>query len=248
MVTSNPNGTPRVAVVIPTYNERGNIEMLMKAIFRLRVPHLRVLVVDDNSPDGTGMLAEELSKSYPASVLHRSEKGGLGPAYRDSFKKLLALPNDQKPASIIQMDADLSHDPAVIPQMLQGIQKNDLVIGSRYIRGGEIHNWNIFRRALSYCGNLYARLVLGSPYRDLTSGFKCWRREALEAINLDSLSSIGYNFQIETTHRACQKGFKIIEIPISFTERKRGRSKFDLPIIIESFWKILLLRLRKKQV
>lgn len=235
---------PKIAVVTPTFNERANIEILIKKIFSLGIEGLRVFVADDNSPDGTGKLGEELSKKYPITVLHRPKKEGLGKAYIDAFKEIFRQAPD-KPDYIIQMDADLSHDPAVIPAMLEKIQSCDLVLGSRYIKGGRIENWDFFRKMVSKFGNIYARIILGLPYRDLTGGFKCFRRKVLENIELEKMSSTGYNFQIETTYRAHQKGYKICEIPISFTERKTGASKFNLGIILESFWKVLLLRLRR---
>ncbi|MBI2640507.1 MAG: polyprenol monophosphomannose synthase [Candidatus Sungbacteria bacterium] len=228
-------------IVIPTYNERQNLPLVVEGIFALGIPDLRVMVVDDNSPDGTGVVAEKLAQKYPVSVMHREKKQGIGAAYVCAFKKILALPEKQE--CVIQMDADMSHDPALIPQMLASIKTCDLVLGSRYIAGGGIKNWDPLRRLVSRFGNVYARFVLWLPYRDLTGGYKCFRPEVLEAIDLDSLSSRGYNFQIETTFKAHQKGFRIIEIPIVFTERKFGVSKFNLPIILESFIKVFWLRL-----
>ena len=232
-----------IAVVIPTYNERANLETLVKRVFALNIADLRLFIADDNSPDGTGALAQELARKYPITVFHREKKLGLGKAYIDSFLEILRL-TQNKPDYIIQMDADLSHEPEVIPKMLEQIKNCDLVLGSRYIKGGKIVNWDFFRKLISRFGNIYARVILGLPYQDLTGGFKCFRREVLENINLSELSSTGYNFQIETTYRAYQKGYRISEIPISFTERKIGTSKFNLGIILESFWKVLLLRLR----
>lgn len=227
-----------VVIVTPTYNEKGNLPELVEKIFALDLPDLRMIVVDDNSPDGTGELAEELSKKYPLTVIHRERKEGIGRAYAHAFQNILA----ERPDCIIQMDADFSHDPAVIPEMLKLAQTRDVILGSRYVPGGAIVNWEPMRRLVSRLGNAYARAVLGLPYRDLTGGYKCFRRKVLEEIDLDSLSSVGYNFQIETTYKAHQKGFRITEIPISFTERKVGVSKFNLGIILESFWKVLLLR------
>ncbi len=230
----------KVYVVTPTYNERGNLPILVEKIFALKIPELRMVIVDDNSPDGTGALAEELARAHPISVLHRAGKQGLGTAYVAGFKHTLA----EKPDFIIQMDADLSHDPTTIPVMLEKMQESDLVLGSRYIPGGRTENWDFFRKMVSRFGNFYARTILGLPYRDLTGGFKCFRREVLEKINLDSLSSVGYNFQIETTYRAHQSGFTIAEVPIVFRERKTGQSKFNLKIMLESFWRVLLLRFK----
>src|SRR3989338_7554316 len=237
---------PRITIVVPTYNEKYSLPELIKRIFALRVTNLDVLVVDDNSPDGTGALADSLSKEHPLRVIHRKEKQGLGKAYMHAFGEILALPSDKRPELVIQMDADLSHNPSDIPRFLERIQTCDVVLGSRYIPGGGIENWGIFRRLVSRFGNIYASLVLGMPYRDLTSGYKCFRMEVLQTINFDKVSSIGYNFQIETTYLAKKKSFRVCEIPIVFTERKFGKSKFNVWIIVESFWKVLMIRLRSK--
>lgn len=231
-----------VFVITPTYNERNNLEILSKKIFDLKISGLTLVVVDDNSPDGTGAFAEELVKIYPVKVIHREKKMGLGTAYAQAFKEIIIK---DKPDYIIQMDTDLSHDASIIPKMLEKITDCDVVLGSRYVPGGKIENWNFFRRMISRWGNIYARFILGLPYKDLTGGFKCFRREVLENIDLNSLSSVGYNFQIETTLAAHKKGYKICEIPITFTERKGGASKFNIGIIFESFWKVLLLRFKK---
>lgn len=241
----------KTTAVIPTYNEKDNLGVLVEKIFSLKIPELSLLIVDDNSPDGTGRLAEELAEKYPSTssgqvplkVMHREKKSGLGRAYVDGFKEILRQAQD-KTNFVIQLDADLSHDPAVIPKMLAKIQDCDLVLGSRYIPGGKTENWDFFRKLISRFGNIYARNILGLPYHDLTGGFKCFRREVLENISLDSLSSTGYNFQIEMTYKAYKKGYRICEIPITFTERKSGVSKFNLGIILESFWKVLLLRFK----
>lgn len=233
---------PLIEVVTPTYNEKGNLETLVHKIFALRIPSLALTIVDDNSPDGTGRLADELARKYPIQVIHRTEKSGLGTAYVEAFQKIL----QKKPDYIIQLDADLSHDPRDIPRLLEEIEQCDLVLGSRYVRGGNIKNWSLPRRLISRFGNLYANMVLFIPYRDLTGGFKCYRREVLEQIGLDSLSSVGYNFQIETTYRTYKKGFRIREMPIIFTERTAGNTKFDFNIIWESFVKILKIRFRGK--
>ena len=236
----------KICVVTPTYNEKENLAELAEKVFALGIPNLEMVVVDDNSPDGTGKLTEELGKKYPIKLIRREKKMGLGTAYALAFKKILAQPFDSaqdKPDFIIQMDADLSHDPALIPKFLEHIKSHNLVLGSRYIAGGAIKNWDFTRQLVSRWGNFYARTVLGLPYQDLTGGFKCWRREILEKMDLGSLSSVGYNFQIETTHKAHTAGYKILEIPISFTERKQGKSKMNLKIILESFWKVLKLRI-----
>ena len=232
------NGESTV-VVIPTYNERENLREIVERVATLKIPNLRMVIVDDNSPDGTGKLADELANTYLCRVIHRPYKLGLGKAYTAAFEDIL---KHEKPDYIIQMDADLSHDPTTIPQFLREIKNYDMALGSRYAPGGTIKNWNRARKWISRFGNAYARVVLNLPYHDLTGGYKCYKRQVLEAIDFASLSSVGYNFQIETTYKAHKKGYRISEIPITFTERKEGASKFDLPIIIESFIKVLLLR------
>jgi len=232
----------KIYIIIPTYNEKDNILILIEQIFALGIEGLNILVVDDNSPDGTGQLVEERKKTDPRlSILHRLQKAGLGKAYLAGFTEALKRGADY----IFEMDADFSHDPKYIPEFLAKIKDYDLVLGSRYVSGGGVSNWNLTRRLISRFGNSYARLVLGLPLKDLTGGFKCYRRAVLEKINLADLSSVGYNFQIETTFKAYQAGFKIAEIPIIFTERVLGKSKFNLKIILESFWQVLLLRLKK---
>jgi len=234
----------KIVVVIPTYNERGNIETLLGQLFALRVEGLNVLVVDDNSPDGTGALVESLRAGNDRlSVLHRTVKEGLGPAYVAGFRAALAEGAD----IICEMDADLSHHPSYLPTMLSMLSKCDVVLGSRYVAGGGVSNWNWTRRLISRFGNAYARAVLTLPYRDLTGGYKCYRRAVLEQIGLDNLSSVGYNFQIETTYRAHRVGFRIREVPIVFVERAQGTSKFNAKIVLESFWKVLMLRTEKKR-
>ncbi|MBI2039026.1 MAG: polyprenol monophosphomannose synthase [Candidatus Niyogibacteria bacterium] len=235
-----------VFIVIPTYNERDNIGALGRAIFALGVPDLKMIVVDDASPDGTADAVRELAALYPVHLIGRPAKRGLGTAYAEAFRAILAgqICDWGVPDHVIQMDADWSHDPTVIPRLLEAVQDADVVIGSRYIAGGGIRNWDRARRALSFFANVYARAVLGVPYRDLTAGFKCYRRAALEAIDWGEVSSMGYNFQIETVYKVHRKGLRITEIPIVFTERKHGVSKMNLGIIIESFRKVLLLRLR----
>lgn len=238
--------TPSVLVVTPTYNERENIGKLVQKIFDLKIPNLRIMIIDDNSPDGTGELAEELTKKYPLKVFHRPAKGGLGTAYREVFKNIRSRRESEKPNYIIHLDADLSHDPKIIPEMLKRMKDYDLVIGSRYVAGGRIENWNFWRKLLSRSANNYARRVLSLPYYDLTTGFKCYRREIIDRMNLELLSSIGYSFLIESTYLAHALGARIVEIPITFTERKLGTSKLDLKIILESFNKVFKLRFLKK--
>ncbi|MFA5022288.1 MAG: polyprenol monophosphomannose synthase [Patescibacteria group bacterium] len=232
----------KIYIIIPTYNEKANIAKLLDQIFVLPIEGLNVLVVDDNSPDGTGQLIDQLKQNNSRlNILHREKKAGLGTAYVAGFKVALNSQADY----IFEMDADLSHNPKYLPDFLAAIEDNDLVLGSRYIKGGGVSNWNIIRRLISRFGNFYARTILGLPISDLTGGFKCYRAKVLQTIDLDALSSVGYNFQVETTYRAWQKGFKIKETPIIFTERAQGKSKFDLKIILESFWQVLLLRFRK---
>lgn len=234
-----------LVIVIPTYNERKNLSGLVKEIFKLNLSSpLSIIVVDDNSPDGTGRIADALAKENRLSVIHRPKKLGLGTAYRDAF--ISVLRDTEKADYIIQMDSDFSHHPKDIPRMLEKIKQYDVVLGSRYVKGGSVENWGIMRRFISLLSNVYVRLVLRVPVYDMTGGFKCWRRNVLENIDLENLSSIGYNFQIETTYKAHKKGFKICEIPIIFTERTSGKSKFNLPIILESFWKVLKLKLQDK--
>lgn len=231
-------------LVIPTYNERGNIEKLVEKIFALDIADLYVLVVDDNSPDQTGELVKTLQQRFTnLELLSRQTKDGLGRAYLAGFDYALKAGADY----IFEMDADLSHDPKYIPDFLRAIVKADLVLGSRYIAGGGVTNWNWSRRLISRFGNVYARAVLGLPYHDLTGGFKCYRRAVLEKIGLNDFSSVGYNFQIETTYKVHLAGFKIVETPIIFTERAEGKSKFSFKIIIESFWKVLKLRNQKSR-
>lgn len=236
------SSSEHIIIVIPTYNECETLPVLVKRIHALPLAHYRMLVVDDNSPDGTGALADELAKKYPLSVIHRPRKEGLGKAYIRAFTELLGLPQEKQPQYVIQMDADLSHDPADIPRLLHAIGSCDMALGSRYVHNGRIEQWDFFRRCISRFGNLYARTVLRLPYRDLTGGYKCFRFEVLRALNIAAISSTGYNFQIEMTYFAHQKGFRVCEIPIVFTERKTGTSKFNLAIVLESFWKVFTLQ------
>ncbi|MBU1164527.1 polyprenol monophosphomannose synthase [Patescibacteria group bacterium] len=232
----------KIYIIIPTYNEKNNIGTIIDEIFNLHIDNLNILVVDDNSPDGTGQLVDDLKSKYSnLHILHRQGKMGLGTAYVAGFKHALKAGADL----IFEMDADFSHKPEYIPQFLEKIKSCDLVLGSRYTRGGKIINWNLMRRLISRFGNIYAQVILFLPIKDLTGGFKCYKRQVLESIDINELSSVGYNFQIETTYRAYQKGFKIKELPITFTERQIGTSKFEFKIIIESFLKVLFLRFKK---
>jgi dolichol-phosphate mannosyltransferase len=230
----------RVIVVIPTYNERDNLSLLVKKLHGI-VPRVHILIVDDNSPDGTGEVAEDLSRAYPGRIfaLHRSAKSGLGRAYVAGFRYALEAGYDV----VLQMDADLSHDPAYIPAMLEKVLDADLVLGSRYVRGINVVNWGLERLLLSKSASLYVRLVTQMPVTDATGGFKCWRRNVLEAIGLNSVFSNGYLFQVEMTYKAFRKGFRIAEAPIIFYERDLGRSKMDYRVILEALWGVLRLRL-----
>lgn len=233
-------------IITPTYNEAGSIGELIERIFKLNLPCLKkLIVIDDNSPDGTGRIAEGFAKHYPVEVINRSGKNGLGTAYAETYAKITAMPPSEQPDCVAQMDADLSHEPEELPAMLAKLDGCDMVIGSRYVSGGSIRRWNILRRFLSMAGNLYARLILGLPQKDITSGFKCMRTSIINNLDWNGFSSAGYNFQIETIHKAAKKGYKVKEHPISFTERKTGSSKINLPIILESFYKVLLLKLNK---
>ncbi|RKY99589.1 MAG: polyprenol monophosphomannose synthase [Candidatus Hydrothermota bacterium] len=228
----------KALVVLPTYNERENIEDIIKAI--LNTAPVDVLVVDDNSPDGTGEIVDRIVRTNPrVHVIHRPEKRGLGTAYIEAFRWALKRSYE----AVIEMDADFSHDPKDIPRLLEAAKKYDLVIGSRYINGISVVNWPLKRLILSYLANLYARKVTGVPIRDLTGGFKCFRRHVLETINLDKIHSDGYAFQIEMNFHAWHNGFSIKEIPIIFVERRAGASKMSKHIIWEAFWLVIRLRL-----
>ncbi|TMM25213.1 MAG: polyprenol monophosphomannose synthase [Actinobacteria bacterium] len=200
-----------------------------------------VLVIDDNSPDGTGELADRLAAELDhVEVLHRERKEGLGPAYLAGFRRVL----DGDAELIVQIDCDFSHDPADVPRLVEAAGDADLVLGSRYVAGGSVQNWGFVRRLVSAGGSLYARILLGVGIHDLTGGFKCFRREVLETIDLDAVSSRGYAFQIETTYRALRDGFRVVEVPITFVDRERGGSKMSRAIVLEAIWKVPALRLR----
>jgi dolichol-phosphate mannosyltransferase len=235
-----------VWVVIPTYNERENVGPIVEAVRaeleKLGVEHT-VLVVDDSSPDGTGAIADGLAGADPrVQVLHRPEKRGLGPAYLAGFRRAL----DAGAELIVEMDADFSHDPAYLGPMLEAARDADLVLGSRYVEGGGVRNWSLQRRIVSRSGSWYARTVLGLGVSDLTGGFKCFRRRVLEAIDLDQVRSQGYAFQVELTYRAIQRGFRVTEIPIQFTERREGQSKMTRAIVLEAAWMVPWLRVARK--
>jgi dolichol-phosphate mannosyltransferase len=229
-------------VCLPTYNELENLEPMLRALAGVLREGDRVLVVDDASPDGTGELADRLAAELPfVSVLHRASKEGLGPAYIAGFRRALA----EGAELVLEMDCDFSHDPAAVPSLIAAAENGaDLVLGSRYIAGGSIPNWGAARRFVSLGGNLYAQIVLGSRLRDLTGGFKCFRARVLETIDLDAIGAKGYAFQIETTYRVVQKGFRVVEVPISFSDREHGHSKMSRAIVAEAIWQVPLLRLR----
>ncbi len=226
-------------VVIPTYNEKENVRSLTDAVIAQH-PGIHILFVDDNSPDGTGAIIDELvAKNDRVHVLHRSGKLGLGSAYREGFKVALGMGADY----LLEMDADFSHDPATLPLFLSAIQENDLVIGSRYLNGVSVVNWPIRRLMLSYFASVYTRLVTGLQVRDCTSGFKCFRRSVIESIDLSRVTSDGYSFQIEMNYRCMEKGFRISEIPIIFIDRHAGSSKMSGSIVREAVLMVWKLRL-----
>jgi dolichol-phosphate mannosyltransferase len=231
-------------LVLPTYDEAENIEALVAAV-RAKLPEsARILIVDDNSPDGTGGIADRLAAGDERiAVLHRERKEGLGPAYLAGFRRAL----DEGAGFVIEMDSDFSHDPAYLPRLLEAAQRADLVIGSRYVEGGGVSDWSALRRAVSRGGSAYARLILGVKVRDLTGGFKCFRREVLEAIDLDTIRSHGYSFQVEMTYRAISIGFRVVEVPIVFHERRAGSSKMNWAIAAEAVWRVPAIRQRKER-
>jgi dolichol-phosphate mannosyltransferase len=232
-----------VWLVVPTYNEASNIERLVGAVRRVLPSSRRILIVDDSSPDGTGEIADRLAaESDDLEVLHRPSKEGIGPAYLAAFAHAL----EQGAGLVVQMDADFSHDPAYLPRLLDASRNADLVLGSRYVPGGGVTEWGPARRLISRGGGLYARLVLGVQVRDLTSGFKCWRRAVLEAIDLDSVSSRGYAFQVEMTYQAIREGFRVAEVPIVFRDRRVGSSKMSGSIVGEAIWRVPALRFGKR--
>lgn len=236
----------RVMVVIPTYNEADNLPKMVEALLSLGLPRLEVLVVDDNSPDGTGEIADALSQEHPGRVhvLHRPGKGGLGTAYVAGFKHALALGAER----IVQMDADFSHSPSYVPVLVERAEEYDVVVGSRYVSGGKLdERWGFGRYFLSWWANsVYVRLILGLRVRDATAGFKCWRREALEGIDLDAIRSNGYVFQVEMAYLCERLGYRVLEVPIYFEDRRIGRSKMSMPVKLEAAWRVWVLRGRYK--
>jgi dolichol-phosphate mannosyltransferase len=238
-----PPDPSRAVVVVPTYNEMEMLLRISEAVLALK--GWRLLVVDDNSPDGTGQLADEIAGREPrVSVLHRAAKEGLGPAYLAGFAECLKRPDVE---FVFEMDADFSHDPADLPRLLEAARDADLVIGSRYVRGGRTEGWGLRRRLLSQWGNVYVRLVLGIPVRDATAGFRCWRRRALEAVDFSAVSAKGYGFQIEMAYRTVKAGFRVIEVPICFAERRAGKSKMSGSIVTEALalpWRLRRIGIR----
>jgi dolichol-phosphate mannosyltransferase len=228
---------PKTTICLPTFNEAANIEPMIRALAPLGVD---VLVVDDNSPDGTGEIADRLAHELDfVSVLHRERKEGLGPAYIAGFRRALADGADL----ILEMDCDFSHDPADVPRLVAACEEGaDVALGSRYVPGGGTANWGRGRRLVSTGGSWYARTLLGVHVRDLTGGFKCYRRAVLERIDLDAIESKGYAFQIETTYRAIRAGFNVVEVPILFSDRTAGQSKMSRSIVLEAVTRVPALR------
>ena len=231
-------------LILPTYNEAENVQAIVAAageVLAGAAPDgFRILIVDDGSPDGTGELADELAAEHEwVQVLHRSEKNGIGPAYLAGFSHAL----EHGAGYVMEMDSDFSHDPADLARLLQAVYDGaDLALGSRYVPGGGVSEWGMLRRVISEGGSTYARLVLGLKVRDLTGGFKCFRREVLEAIHFDGVRSQGYAFQVELTYRAVQAGFKVVEVPIVFRDRQQGQSKMSWRIAAEAMWLVPGLR------
>ena len=232
----------KILIIIPTYNELDNLRPLLQEIFSY-VPNIDILIVDDNSPDGTGQLADEICGENPhVHVLHRTGKLGLGTAYIAGFKYAIERNYD----AAFEMDADFSHDPRYLPNFLKAIENADLVIGSRYIPGGNTPNWSLLRRFISGGGNLFARFMLGIPVQDCTAGFRCYRRKVLESIDLDRIQAQGYAFQVELAYRTTQQGFKVVETPIVFMDRRVGKSKMSSTIFFEGFLWVLRTRFSKQ--
>jgi dolichol-phosphate mannosyltransferase len=231
----------RAIVLIPTYNERANLAELLEKI-RQVAPELHVLIIDDNSPDGTGQLADDLARSDPERlfVLHRHQKEGLGKAYVDAFSRVLTKDYDY----ILQMDADLSHDPSYLPYFFERIENNDLVVGSRYLQGISVVNWDLKRLVLSKLASHYVRFITGMPLSDPTSGYICWRKAALESLGFEEAFSIGYVFLVEMKYKAYRKDLRLTETPIIFVERKHGDSKLSWRVTWEAIWGVLRLRLK----
>jgi dolichol-phosphate mannosyltransferase len=228
-------------VCLPTYNERENLERMVRALGEVLPEDTRLLVIDDNSPDGTGEIADRLASELPwVEVLHRPRKEGLGRAYVDGFRHVLASGAEL----VLEMDCDFSHDPADVQRLIEAVEDGaDLALGSRYVPGGGTENWGLVRRFISRGASVYTRALL-MPIHDATGGFKCFRRRVLEAIELETIDAAGYVFQIETTYRTLRKGFKVVEVPIRFVDRAAGQSKMSRAIVLEAVWKVPRLRLR----
>ena len=230
----------RACICIPTYNERENLEPMLRALGGVLGPDDRVLVIDDGSPDGTGEIAESLKSELGfVEVLHRKQKEGLGRAYIAGFGWAL----EHGAELVLEVDCDFSHNPADVPRLIEAAADADLVLGSRYVPGGGTRNWSRVRRVISIGGSFYARTLLHVPIRDLTGGFKCYRRAVLETIELDTISARGYAFQIETTYRTLRSGFRVVEIPIVFIDREVGGSKMSKQVVLEAIWKVPLMKL-----
>jgi dolichol-phosphate mannosyltransferase len=241
-VPAAPPQAPDVWVILPTYNEAENLERIVGAVLEQLPASRRVLIVDDNSPDGTGEIADRLARADESiAVLHRELKEGLGPAYLAGFRVAL----DGGAQRIIEMDADFSHDPSYLPRLIEATEHADLAIGSRYVPGGGIADWGPMRRFISRGGSAYARTALGLPVKDLTGGFKCFRRIVLEEINLETIEARGYAFQVETTYRAIKSGFRVVEVPIVFKDRTDGTSKMSKGIVAEAMWRVPAMRFRR---
>ena len=232
---------PGAVVCLPTYNERDNLEPMVRALAEVLPEGGSVLVIDDRSPDGTGEIADRLAAELPwLEVLHRPEKQGLGRAYVDGFHHALA----EGAALVLEMDCDFSHDPRDLPRLIAAVEAGaDLALGSRYVEGGGTENWGLVRRLISRGASIYTRVLL-MPIHDATGGFKCFRRTVLESIDLESIDAAGYVFQIETTYRALRKGFRVVEVPIRFVDRTAGESKMSRAIVLEAIWKVPWLRAR----
>ena len=228
----------RACIVLPTYDERDNLPKIVPQILAA-APEVDILVVDDSSPDGTGEIADDLARrDARVKVMHRPHKDGLGRAYLAGFGRALG----EGYGRVLEMDADCSHEPEALPSLLFASRAADLVLGSRYVPGGGTVHWGLGRRLLSRAGSFYARTILGVPVRDLTGGFKCFRREVLESIDLGSVTSTGYAFQIELTYRAIRRGFRVVEVPITFADRRVGKSKMSRAIVFEALWKVWAIR------
>jgi dolichol-phosphate mannosyltransferase len=234
---------PGAWLILPTYNEAENISPIVRAAREQLRTGDTILIVDDNSPDGTGQIAGELAKEIDGvEVLHRPGKQGLGRAYLAGFAHALAGGADY----VLEMDSDFSHNPVDLPRLIETAEQGaDLVLGSRYVSGGSVTDWGLLRKLISRGGSWYARVVLGVKVRDLTGGFKCFRRVVLEALDLDHVHADGYGFQIELTYRTIQAGFRVVEIPIVFRDRRVGESKMNARIALEAVWKVPALRRRR---